>query len=294
MISKLCSDFLIAVASLLFIGTVANGQTTFSLSGPSNQSGNLQSANSASADSLAQAKASIQWLSEVAIRKSPRTFDGDKHWGETKSIWAGVKVRFDGGKLKTKRRKKDVNHGRWIKYEVSLPPQHLTDQISLTVDEVTGLQDAVGSAMRIRSTLITPMTFTARIQRWNLGVRIFSVTVSGRMKIRMRSTMALRTQADYSEIPPALVMRPHVETADLSLESFEVDRVSHVGGDAAEAWGEIMQEVLVERFVDRANDTLAEKLNKAIRKNEDDLRLSLTDWLSSLGARQQLTDQTDR
>ena len=51
-----------------------------------------------------QARASVQWLADLALEKMPRTMKGDKDWGDTKKIWAGVKVRFDGLKMKTHRR----------------------------------------------------------------------------------------------------------------------------------------------------------------------------------------------
>ena len=276
-ISGNAGAFLIAAVLCLAIGSKADAQDELTLSAPSNQQPLSQTAPT---ETVAQARASIEWLARKAIELSPRTYDGDKSWGNQKSLWAGVKVRFDDGKLKTKRRKRKVNHGRWIQYEVTLPPLARTDEISLSIDEVKELSDEDTGVMRIKSTLSTPMTFTARIQRWNLGIRVFSVTVTGRMRVRLRSVMTLRMQPDYSEIPPALILGPKIEDADLKLEAFEVDRVSRVGGDVAEAWGEVMQEVMVERFIDRASDKLAGKLNKSIDKNRDKLRLSMTDWLS--------------
>ena len=58
--------------------------------------------NSAKAAPLttAQAHAAVQWLADLAMRKMPPTYRGDKGWGDTKEIWAGVKVRFEGGETK--------------------------------------------------------------------------------------------------------------------------------------------------------------------------------------------------
>jgi hypothetical protein len=64
----------------------------------------------------------------------------------------------------------------------------------------------------------------------------------------------------------------------LSLEGFEVERVSRIGGDAAEQWGEVMQEILVERLVRKQNDKLVEKLNRAIDKERAELRFSMREW----------------
>lgn len=232
----------------------------------------------------AQAKASVEWLVDRAIGQMPRTIDGDKDWGETKRIWAGVKMKFDGGKLKTHRRWKEVEQGRWIKYEITLPPSSAERGFDVVIDRVNPIVDpATGdSRWRIESTTTAPMKFTARVQRWNLGVKLFSVTVSGVMEVRFRSTATIGLYADYARIPPDLVLDPRIESASLSLERFEVERVSHVGGDAAEAWGEVLQEVFLERFIKRQDDRLVEKLNRSIDKQRSELRLSLADWFAGL------------
>ena len=56
------------------------------------------------------------------------------------------------------------------------------------------------------------------------------------------------------------------------MEHFEVDRVSKIGGDVAEQWGELMEDILIERLVKRQNEKLVGKLNKSIDKERDDLK----------------------
>ncbi|QDT07903.1 hypothetical protein K227x_63320 [Rubripirellula lacrimiformis] len=230
------------------------------------------------------AKASVQWLVDRTLRQMPRSFDGDKDWGNTKKVWAGVKVRMDGLKLKTNRRWREVEHGRWIQYEVTLPDIDAARNLDITIDATKPIQDLQSGEQRwsIDSTIIAPMKFSARIQRWNRGVKLFSVTVTGTMKLRLRSTATIGIYPDYLKIPPDLVIDPRMEQADLKLQKFEVDRVSHIGGDAAEAWGEIVQEVLVQRFVEKQDERLVSKLNKAIEKQRDDLKISMADWLVQL------------
>lgn len=227
-----------------------------------------------------QARRSVQWLASVALRKLPESIDGDKGWGDTKRVWSGVDIKRDGWKLKTHRRYREVEHGRWVQYEVTFPPADspksptvLIHQVAPTHDEATGQM-----RWRIDSSIVAPMKFTARIQRWNLGVRLFSITVRGEMRVRLSTSSTMAFFADYSEVPPALVIDPRVQQAFLELERFEVDRVSHVGGDVAEEWGDLMEELLVERLVRKQNDRLVQKLNRSIEKERDDLRFSLTDW----------------
>jgi hypothetical protein len=230
-----------------------------------------------------QAKASVQWLASLALQKMPRTFDGDKNWGDTKRVWSGVKMRLDGLKLKTNRRFREVEQGRWVKYQVTLPDPAADNAASVTVHQVVPSMDPVTGDQRwkIDSSIVSPMKFTARVQRWNLGVKLYSVTITGEMRVRLASSASVAFFADYAEIPPALVIDPQIEQAQLVLERFEVDRVSHIGGDAAEQWGELMEEILVDRFVKKQNEKLVDKLNRSIEKERDDLRLSMADWFAS-------------
>ncbi|MDB4393943.1 dihydroxy-acid dehydratase [Rhodopirellula sp.] len=167
-------------------------------------------------------------------------------------------------------------NGRWIKYEVTLPdvpPAIRIAEVTPTIHAFTGQQ-----SWSIASSVVSPAEFTARVQRWNLGVKLFSVTVSGRARIRLNSTLSVGFHANYGEIPPGLVITPNVQKAELVMEHFEVDRVSKIGGDVAEQWGELMEEILIERLVKRQNKKLVSKLNKSIDKERDDLRLSLSEW----------------
>jgi hypothetical protein len=62
------------------------------------------------------------------------------------------------------------------------------------------------------------------------------------------------------------------------MESFEVERVSRIGGDVAEGWGEVVQEVIVETYLKQLNKRLVAKLNKAIDKERDDIKISIAQW----------------
>ena len=226
-----------------------------------------------------QAKESIQWLATKASKHLPRTISGDKNWGDTKRVWAGVKMRMDGFKIRTNRRFRELEQGRWIKYDIAfpeIPPAIKITEVSQISDESTGQQSWV-----ITSAIASPLEFTARVQRWNLGVKLFSMTVSGKARIRLNSTLSVGFHANYGEIPPGLVIAPSVQKAELVMEHFEVDRISKIGGEVAEQWGELMEEILIERLVKRQNEKLVSKLNQSIDKERDDLKISLAEWFES-------------
>lgn len=228
----------------------------------------------------AQARQSVQWMADLALSKMPRTIEGDKDWGDTKRVWAGVKVHFDGGKLKTHRRWRTPEHGRWIRYTLHLPTEGTSNQATAQIHKVEFNEDKETDIRRwlVESTLDAPVKFEAQIQRWNLGTKLFSVTIAGRMQLRLNSKASIGFETDYSEIPPAMVFDPMIRQANVSLQSFEVDRVSHIGGDLAEGWGEIVQEVIVETYIDHLNKKLVPQLNQAIDKERDGLRLSTSQW----------------
>jgi hypothetical protein len=229
-----------------------------------------------------QALRSVQWLADLTLRKLPRTIDGDKGWGDTKRVWAGVKVRLDGGKLKTNRRWRTPEHGRWVRYKLQLPAVDQANKATAKIHQVDFVEDEATGVRRwlVDSTVIAPMKFEAQIQRWNLGVKLFSVTIQGRLRLRLNSSATIGFDTDYSEIPPALVFDPNIKKAKISLETFEVERVSHIGGDVAEGWGEVVQEVIVETYLDHLNKRLVKKMNRSIAKERDDLRLSVAQWFA--------------
>ncbi|TWT94522.1 hypothetical protein Pla52nx_001437 [Stieleria varia] len=243
--------------------------------------------------STAQARQSVQWLVDLAISKMPPTYDGDKHWGDQKKVWAGVSIKREGLELKTHRRFREVNHGRWIKYHLELPPSPAgsSSVISAVIRDVRPLHDTVGpdsatainsygASWEIDAELETPIEFEARIERWNLGVQFFSINVVGKMNVRLKTTSTISFYGDYSELPPALVIDPQVTAATLELSDIRVDRISKVGGDVAEQWGEMVEKLARDVFLPELNEKLPGKLNKSIAKKKDDLRFSLASLLS--------------
>lgn len=229
-----------------------------------------------------EARRTVQQLIDFALPRIPREFEGEKHWGDTKKLWAGVKLRRDGFKLSTKRRWKDVRHGRWTKYRVTLPGRKdAPPPLKIHVQSVQPhIKNGSVSGVVMNMNLETPLDFSARIQRWNLGLQWYSIEISGHLTARMTMTSTLSTYPDYSEIPPAIIVDPSVQSAHLALHDFHVDRVSKIGGDVAEQWGEVAHKVAEEIFIEDLNEKLAGKINKAIDKNRDDLRWSTSDWIS--------------
>lgn len=220
----------------------------------------------------------VQYAASGLLRHLPSVFEGDKDWCQTKKVFDGVEIKFRDGRLRTHRRWKDVDHGRWIRYRIELPGDGLRLNRTVYIDRVVAATPPMtGYEMDVR--IDTPIQFEIQMQRHVRGVKVSSVTVQGHARVVLETTTLVDTYSDITEIPPAMVIDPKILEAKLKLESFEVDRVSHIGGDVAEAWGEIAQETLVKIAVERQNEKLADRLRTAIEKNRDDLRFSTRDFI---------------
>ncbi|MEM6780113.1 MAG: hypothetical protein AAF670_20850 [Planctomycetota bacterium] len=235
-----------------------------------------------------QSRQAIQWMALQWIRHSPATIDGDSHWGDTKSVWAGVKLTRDGLKLSTKRRWRELRHGRWIRYEIRLPTMPSTSDRLVVADtpiSIHELSPVVGErdelvGWSVDGELQTPAKFDVRVERWNLGVQWYSVNITGDMTLRLRCRGKFAVQADYAEIPPAVALKATIADAKLDVPYFEVQRISKIGGDVAEEIGELAEDTILKLWLRRENKKLADRLNRGIEKNQDDLRFSWLDWLA--------------
>lgn len=277
-VASLMALNIIGIPGLVFAPPMFVFGQTETVSGPSDSADT--STNQISSGEV-QLRQSLQWLADLAIKKLPPSFKGDKGWGDEKKIWAGIDVKRDGLRLRTHRKYRHVSHGRWFRYEVT--PKRLNDSrdgpanVDLTIHRVR----KVGDRWMIDSTVVADADFTTQLQRWNLGLKLFSVSTRGRLQVRLDATMSVALTGDYSGTTPAFVLDPKVVDAKLILQKFDLDRVSHVGGEVAEEIGVVIERNLKRFWLDRLNEKLAGKLNRAIDKNRDDLRWSIPNVFSN-------------
>ena len=59
-------------------------------------------------------------VTRIVLESMPHQVIDEDDWGHTKDVWDGVKIWWENGRLETKRRRKNANHGTWKRYEIHL------------------------------------------------------------------------------------------------------------------------------------------------------------------------------
>lgn len=211
----------------------------------------------------------------LVLKNMPHSYTRDKQWGKQEERWDGIKWKRDGLRLKTKRRKKLVNHGTWKKYTASLVDPE--NQFDVTMTNIRQTED---SRMAFRLTFTTKIKLHARQSKWAKGVQLYSLSADGKATVRLAVDMELGITLDAKQFPPDLILMPEAKTAQIQVDEFRIDRVSKLGGEFAQGVTRLARREMDKEVAEKETE-LVEKINKEIAENADDLRLSMADAVSS-------------
>lgn len=216
-----------------------------------------------------------RWVTGLARRHLPHKFRDDRKWGGTTRRWDGVKFDLDGLRLDTERRWKEVNHGEWRRYEVQLldPQREFVIALRrLETDERGRLKMTVdvSSAVRVHG----------RVAKWNRGVQLYSIGADARAKLQTTLDLTLEVAFLWTQVPPVVVFKPTIDRAQLRLVDFELDRIGEIGGDLAEGIGKAARGWLEDELKDQ-EQKLVFKLQRAIDRRRDDLRVSVSEFIGT-------------
>ncbi len=213
-------------------------------------------------------------LSELVAASIPPTYENEKNWGQTKRIYAGIKLRPEGLKLETERRWKEVNHGSWERYRVDLvdPREKLDVQLE-------PLQKRGDGRYEFEITLTASVKMFGRWSRWNYGVQLISLSgnADARVRLQMQGSVGLRFEP--KDLVPDLIIDPQVDHATIQLIEFRLHDVSDVGGEFAQQAGRGFKHFLEDEYLPKQSERLPEKLNRKIDQKRERLRISADDWI---------------
>lgn len=219
-----------------------------------------------------------QLVTGLVLNHMPHNYTRDKDWGRQKERWDGIKWERDGLQIKTKRRKKLVNHGTWRKYSAELIDPK--SQFDVTV---TNIRQNADKKLAFKINFTTRIKIHARQSEWVKGVQLYSLSANGHAAIRLTVDMQLGVSLIADDFD--LVFDPQANSADLTVDDFRIDRVSKLGGEFAQQVTRMARKELDAEIAEK-EVKLVERINKEISEESDKLRISLSDALKSRWARQ--------
>lgn len=219
-----------------------------------------------------------QLITRLVLKSMPHEYERNKGWGAQVERWDGIKWYRDGWEIKTHSRRKMVNHGTWKKYSAALAdPQH---QFDVTV---TNFHQTRDERLGFQVNFMTKLDLFARQAEWVKGVQLYSLSAEGHATVRLTLDMDMAITLDPSRLPPDLIFNPNARRADLVVDEFRIDRISKLGGEFAIQVTRLARKELDDEIAEKEIE-LVTKINSAIEKNADDLRLSLADALQTTWA----------
>lgn len=223
-----------------------------------------------------EAQRVLQWAADWVRQTLPSTYHSDKDWGKQTQLYAGVRFTKHDRRLSTKRRWVEVDHGRWIQYDIDLGDPTSNDRLNI---QITKAEIGPDRRIHFEAQVDTRVDLHIQQERWNLGTRLFSVSVKGDAAIRMIVTGDVGFAFDLTRIPPDVIADPNIQSTQISLVSLKVDRISKIGGEVAEAFGDVAERIIRDEYLPKQQAKTTDRLNRQIDRRRDQLRFSASDWL---------------
>lgn len=214
-------------------------------------------------------------INDLAKQFIPHKYEKKKDWGAQSERWDGLHVQLKGLRVKTKRRKKLVNHGTWKMYsaELSDPKNGLRFSLNSIKKDANGNAD-------IDLSVTADLILFGRIAEWVKGVQLFSVSADAIANVTLNVQTTVGATLDFSHLPPDFLLEPKVNSAKLTVNEFRVVRVSKAGGEFAQQVGRGARKIL-DGKISEQEVKLVDKMNKSIAKKKDKLRLSVKELIDS-------------
>jgi hypothetical protein len=214
-------------------------------------------------------------LMQLVLENVPHEYENTKNWGGTREVFDGLHIRTDGLRIRTKRKKKTANHGTWKKYSITL----VDPQENLRV-RITDLREDAPGHVVFRLLLTAKLEAFGRLQEWNRGIRLFSISADALADVDLSLLCRMTTELDAKHLPPDILLKPEVTEAQLRLRSFRLKRVSKADGPVIRELGDGVADIVRKKLAEK-NTELVAKINRQIAKREEDLRLSMRELVTS-------------
>jgi hypothetical protein len=216
-------------------------------------------------------------LVESIVRASvPGTISNDKHWDKHEEVFAGVRVRTSGLRVRISKRKQRVRHGFWRRYDVTLIDPERTLKVRISdIEPLGGGHWTYTVNAEVQANVVT------RFEHWNLGAKLLNTSSEADATLRLRADCSLQVRLEQdAEAGSVVVFAPDVTRVDLALPNLDVRKVGELRGEVATDLGDGLEEV-VEDLLQTQEDSVRKRANKEIAQRADDLRIPLGEFLGS-------------
>lgn len=205
----------------------------------------------------------------------PHTFKDISQWDKKAERWDGVSVKREGFRIITKRKKKEVNHGSWKRYE-----GRLIDPMENFQIDVLNLRDLGEGRVGFDLDVSARVQVLGQYAKWVKGVQLVALTADTRSLVKLRLACEVSGRLDITRLPPDMVVDPHVKSAELTLVEFDIERIGKLDGPVVKELGSEAKGILQSKIEDY-QPKLVTKINAEIDKNKSRFRISMADFLSS-------------
>jgi hypothetical protein len=211
------------------------------------------------------------WIRGLVRAQLPDRYEKKKNWGHTAPAVRGLSIQLDDGRLKTRRKYKEVNDGTWQMYRVDLVDPD--EKFDIRIANLRPLDDG---RVGLQITAVASLKAMGRQAHWEKGIQLYSLSAEADARVRLTAETAVATQLDPTKLPPDVYLKPEVTAAKLEILEFKLRRISDLDGPLVRALSKTVREELEDKLAED-NAKIVAKLNKAIDKKEERLKLSAAD-----------------
>ncbi len=208
-------------------------------------------------------------FANVVSASIPIEYEKRKDWDKTKKIISGLKFAdFD-----IKRRHKQVKHGVWKHYKVKLTDPD--NSLQVRIEQLRALD---GSRIAFTLVVHADLSLWGRAKVYEYGVHLIALEIVGHTAMDLTLNCEVGVQIESQDLLPALVIDPRVTDAHLNLSNFRIERISNAHGPVVKELSNSVEDWIEDEL---RGPKLVEKLNTAIDKRRDSLRLSPSQLIES-------------
>ena len=205
----------------------------------------------------------------VVLTAIPDQYEDLRHWGKTREIFNGLRVKQRGFDIRVSERKRTVNDGAWHKYKIE--PIDPAKTLKVVIDRIEA--QAIGR-FQFDIRLAAKLRCRADFEHWLLGVKGFNVSTVSEADVEMiaHCEVIIRAMPNPESLVPDTVIEPQVHRVELFLTNLDTQRIGAIRGDLAKGIGDASRHE-IENLLQAQEPRVKKKANEAIEKNRGRLKL---------------------